>query len=73
MDLTVLDIPLRILRLPGLHPDQVSWTSKITSFITLLTAIISLITSVMEICRTELTIVSVVPVIETIMVTMEVA
>lgn len=72
MDLKILDLPLRVLRLPGLHPEQTSWISKLTSFTSIVTAVIVLVTSVMEMCRREWTIVSIVPEVETFMAAMEV-
>lgn len=72
MDVNVLELPLKLLKVPGVDPRDNSWFSVLGSFVCLATGILVCVNSVMEIYYREWTITEIVPVIETFMATMEV-
>lgn len=72
MDLQVLDLPLRVLKIPGLDPRDNSPQAKLRCFISLVILLVFLVTAVLEMRQGGSSITSIVPEIEAVMATMEV-
>lgn len=72
MDLQVFDLPLRILRIPGIDPSDNSLLAKMKRFISCSTFFVVLTTAVMEMQRREWSVTSIVGEVESIVMTMEV-
>lgn len=72
MDFKLLELPLKVLKVPGEDPFDNSLFAKICSALTLLFGILVCISSVMELNYGEWTIIAIVPVVETFMASLEV-
>lgn len=72
MDLEVLELPLRILKVTGLDPRDTSLIAKVKCFMAFISLFVMVVTIVMEMQRKELSITTIVPLIEALMVGMEV-
>lgn len=64
MYLKILNLPIKMLKVIGLHPKQNSWKNKATSIVMFISTIIVLITVIIEIYCIELTIVNFAPLVE---------
>lgn len=64
MFLNCLNLSLIILKMIGFHPKYNSWKDKLKSTIVFISSVIVLITVIVEICRMELTIVNIAPLLE---------
>lgn len=63
----MLNLPLRALKIIGLHPTDNSWIAQIKAAIAIIASVTVFITSIMEICVVEWDIVSVAPEVEALM------
>lgn len=68
----MLDLPLRTLKIIGLHPANSSWIAQIKAAISIVVIVTVVITSIMEMCDVKWDIVSVTPEVEALMAALQV-
>lgn len=68
----MLELPLKVLKITGLHPTDNSWFAHMKAAIAVTAGVAVFVTSIMEMCMVEWNIVSVVPEVEALTATLQV-